>query len=74
MLRLHGSQDPMAGQRKGGIRGVRRDNGSYDDVLNLDECYFVYVCDWDPIRAHELKARKEAECRRKERMCTFPLS
>ena len=64
----------MSGQRRGGIGGVCRDDNGYDDVLNLDGCYFVYVCVRDPGRARELEARKEAEHRRKERMSTAPLS
>ena len=64
----------MSGQRRGGIGGVRQDDNGYDDVLNLDGCYFIYVCVRDPGRARELEARKEAEHRRKERMSTAPLS
>ena len=60
----------MAGQRRGGIKGAGRDDESYDGVLNLDGCYFVYICVRDPGRAPEMEARKEAERRRKERMGT----
>ena len=42
-----------------------RDYDSYDDVLDLDGCYFVYVCVRDPGRARDLEARKEVERRRK---------
>ena len=65
MPRLQHSQAPMAGKCWGGIGGARRDNESYDDVLDLDGLYFVYVCVRDPGRALELEARKEAERRRK---------
>ena len=74
MPRLHRSQYPMARKRRGGIGGARRDNESYDDVLDLDGCYFVYFCVKDASRGRELEARKEAECRRKERMGTAPPS
>ena len=58
----------------GGIGGAGRDDDDYDDVLDLDGCYFVYVCVRDPVRARDLEARKEAERRRKDRMGTVPLS
>ena len=48
----------MSGQRRGGIGGVRQDDNGYDDVLNLDGCYFIYVCVRDTGRARELEARK----------------
>ena len=51
-----------------------RDNEKYDDILNLDGCYFVYICVRDPGRARELESRKGAGRRRKERMGTVPLS
>ena len=51
-----------------------RDDKSYADVIDLDGCYFVYVCVGDPGRACELEDRKETERRRKVRMGTFPLS
>ena len=74
MPRLHRSQSPMAGQRLGGIRAAGWDNESYDDVLDIDGCYFAYVCVRNPSRARELDASKEAECSIKERMGTFTLS
>ena len=46
----------------------------YDDVLDLNGCYFVYVCVRYPGRARNLEARKEAKCRRKDRIGTIPLS
>ena len=73
MPRLQRSQARMAGQRRGGIGGAGRDDEIYDDVLDLDGCYFIYVCVRDPVRVRELKARKEAERRRKERMGTVLL-
>ena len=64
----------MAGRRGGGHQRSGRVDDGYDDVLDLDRCYFVYVCVRDPGRARKLKARKEAERRRKDRMGTVPLS
>ena len=64
----------MAGQRRGDIGGAECDNNGYDDVLDLDGCYFVYIYVRDPGRARELEASKEAERRRKKRMVTVPLS
>ena len=43
-------------------------------VLDLDGCYFVYVCNRDPGRERKLNARKDAGRRRKERMGTVTLS
>ena len=73
MSRLHHSQAPMVGQRRGDIGGAGRDNEGYGDVLDLNGCYFVSVCVMDPGRACELESRKEAKRRRKERMGTVPL-
>ena len=64
----------MAGKPWGGIRGAGQNDESYDDVLNLNGCYFVYVCVRDPGRARDLEDRKEAKHGRKERMGTVPLS
>ena len=58
MPRLHRSQAPMAGQRWEDIGGAGRDNEGYGDVLDLNGCYFVYICVRDPGRARELEARK----------------
>ena len=44
-----------------------RDDKIYNDFLNLDGCYFVYVCVRDPVRSRDLEDRKEAERRREER-------
>ena len=60
--------------RRGGIGGAGRDDKGYDDVLNLDGCYFIYFFVRDPGRVCKLEARKEAKRRRKERMGTVPLS
>ena len=57
----------------GGIGGAGWDDENYDDVLDLDGCYFVYVCVRDTSRARDLEARKEAEQRRKKRMVTVTL-
>ena len=50
------------------------DDESYNEVLDLDGCYFVYVCVKDPGRARKLEARKVAERRRKDRMGTVLLT
>ena len=73
MPRLHLYQATMEGQQRGGIRRTGQDNEGYDDVLNLDGCYFVYVCVGDPGRARDLEASKKAKRRRKERMGTVTL-
>ena len=49
----------------GGHRRSGTDDKCYDDVLDLDGCYFVYVCVRDPVRARDLEARKEVERSRK---------
>ena len=74
MPRLHPSQAPMAGQRRGVIGGAGRDDEIYDNFLDLDGCYFVYIFVKDPGRSRKLEARKEAERRREERICAVPLS
>ena len=63
----------MAGQWWGGIGGAGWDNDGYDNILDLNGCYFVYVFVKDPGRVRELDARKEAELRSKKRMVTVPL-
>ena len=50
-----------------------RDNKGYNGVLDLNGCYFIYMCVRDPGRDRELEARKEAKRSRKERMGTVPL-
>ena len=57
----------------GGIGGAGRDDKSYDDVFDIDGCYFVYVFVRGTGRSHKLEARKEADRRRKERIGTVPL-
>ena len=74
MPSLHRYQAPMARRKRGGIRGAWWDNESYNDVLDLDGWYFVYVCIRDTGRAREMEAKKEAERSRKERMGTVPIS
>ena len=74
MPRLHHFQALILGQRWGGIRGSGRNGNSYDDLLYIDGCYLVHICVRDTDRARELGARKETECRMKERMRTVPLS
>ena len=73
MPRLHRSQAPMAGKRRGGIGGAGRDNKGYDYFLDLDGFYSIYVYVRDPGRARKLKARKEAGRMRKDRMGTATL-
>ena len=50
----------MARQQRGGIVGAGKDDESYNDVFDLDGCYFVYVCVRDNDRAPDLESRKEA--------------
>ena len=57
----------------GVIGGAGWDDESYDDVLDLEGFYFVYVCVMYPRREHKLKSRKEEENRRKDMMGTVPL-
>ena len=73
MPRLHCSQAPMVGKLWGGIRGSGQENEGYDDVLDLDGRYSVYVCVRDTRRSHGLEARKEEKRRRNERMGTVTL-
>ena len=68
------SPSPNGRTTERGIRRAGRDDESYNDVLNLDVCYFVNVYVKGTGRARELEARKVAERRRKERMGTVPLS
>ena len=63
----------MTGKRRGGIGGAGRDDESYNDIFDLDGCYFVYILVTYPGRARKLGAKKEADCRRKERKFTVPL-
>ena len=63
----------MAGQRRGGIERSGQYKERYDDVLDLDGCYLVYVYVRDHGRACKLDDRKEANRRRKERMDTVNL-
>ena len=74
MTRLHRSQALMTGQQRGGIGGEEWDDKRYDDVLNLDGCYYVYVYVRNPDRDRKMETRKVAERRRKERMGTAPLT
>ena len=55
----------MVRQWQGGIGGAGREDDGYNDVLDLDGCYFVYICVRNLGRDRDLEARKETKSRRK---------
>ena len=64
----------MAGRWRGDIGGSEQEGDGYNDILNLNWCYFIYIFVTDLGRSREVEARKEADRRRKKRMGTVPLS